>query len=177
MLIGLALAAVLSTASPHEELVSLLSRIDHMPSKSELQKLRAEPAGLLSDIAIDVREHSYVRERAVSLLGEYPSAVADLIRLTRDRLPAVRQIAAYVLGRHFGASDPDQVLAALKPLLKDPRISVRKQVVRGLSHVQSRAVVAVLQQRLAHESDPGMREFIYARALQLEAGQKTVAVR
>lgn len=177
MLIALALSAVLSVASPHEELVSLLSRIDQMPSKIELKKITPEPAGLLADVALDVREHAFVRERAVSLLGEYSTALSDLVKLTRDRSPSVRQIAAYVLGRHFGATHPDEVLAALKPLLKDTRISVRKQVVRGLSHVQSKAVVAVLQQRLAHEADPAMREFIFARALQLEASQKTVAAR
>jgi HEAT repeat protein len=177
MLMNLAVMTVLSAASPHDALVSLLSRIEQMPSAKELQKLTPTPESLLVEVASDAGEHVYVRERAVSLMGEYPSAASDLIKLTRDRVPSVRQSAAYVLGRHFGATQPDLVLGALRPLLKDARVSVRKQVVRALSHVHSKAVVAVLQQRLAHEADPGVREFIYSRALQLEASQKSVAAR
>lgn len=180
MIAGIAFSLILA-ASPHDRAVSLLSRIDDMPSTKELQKLTPEPAGLLADIAIDQSEHSYVRERAIALLGEYPTrAVAqELIRLTKDKTPSIRASAAYVLGRHFGATMADDVLTALKPLLKDARPGVRKTTVRALTHVQKREVVAVLNQRLAHENDPALREFIYSRALQLDAAydKETLAAR
>lgn len=179
-MLAFALALTLA-ASPHDRLVSLLSKIDDMPTTRELQKLTPEPASLLGDIAIDQDEHSYVRERAISLLGEYPTvAVAkELMRLTRDKTPSIRASAAYVLGRHFGATMADDVLAALKPLLKDARPGVRKTTVRALTHVQKKEVVGVLNQRLAHESDPAVRELIYNRALQLNAAYdaETVAAR
>jgi HEAT repeat protein len=166
-----AAAAAPSEKTPHDRLVALLSKIDDTPTAKELMRLTPEPAGLLADVAIDPSEHVYVRERAISLLGEYNTkAVAnELVRLTKDKVPAICGSAAYVLGRHFGEPMPDLVLAALKPLLKDPRPGVRKVTVRALSHVPKKEVVAVLNQRLAHENDPAVRELIYHRALQLSA--------
>ncbi|MCC6805938.1 MAG: HEAT repeat domain-containing protein [Deltaproteobacteria bacterium] len=161
--------------------MTVLSRIEDWPTQKDLAKITPEPAGLLADVAADQREHAYVRERAIALLGAYPSnAVAlELIRLTKDRTPAIRQSAAAVLGRHFGASQPDEVLVALKPLLKDTNKSVRKQAIRAISYVHKREVVGVLTQRLALENDPALREFLYHRALQLEATfeKNTVAAR
>jgi len=165
--------------TPREQLRTLLSRIEETPTASELTTVVARPEATLVDLARDQNEHGYVRERAIHALGAFkvPWVEVELGRLLRDRAPVIWRTAAYVLGRQFGQLMPDDVFASLEPMLKDPHTSVRRQAVRGLSHVPKKEVVAALTQRLALEQDAGLRELIFNRALQLQAAFKPVSVR
>jgi HEAT repeat protein len=183
MLAGRMYAVILLAlvAAPRDDFRTLMSGLERQPSRADLERIARHPDAHLAELAHDHKEHVFVRERAISALGMFqtPEVAKELERLLHDRIPAVRGAAAAVLGRHFGPAFPDEVLAALRPLLKDSNATVRKQAVRGLSQVPKKEVIAELTQRLAHERDPALREIIFNRAIMLEAAfkQQLISVR
>ncbi len=74
------------------------------------------------------------RERAVELgnSGD-PSALPELVELTRSTVASVRRLAASAIGKLAGLADAGEAVTALQPLLQDSYPQVRQYAAKALS--------------------------------------------
>ena len=82
---------------------------------------------------MDKKLEKQFRERAVELgnSGE-PSALPELVELTRLPVDNVRRLAASAIGKLAGLADAEGAVAALQPLLQDSHPQVRQYTVKAL---------------------------------------------
>jgi hypothetical protein len=73
------------------------------------------------------------RERAVELgVSGDPSALSEIIDLTRSPVANVRRLAASAIGKLSGLTNAEDAVAALQPMLQDRHPQVRQYAVKAL---------------------------------------------
>ena len=82
---------------------------------------------------MDSKLEKRFRERAVELgnSGD-PSALTELIELTRSPVANVRRLAASAIGKLAGIADANRAVSALVPMLRDAKPQVRQYAVKAL---------------------------------------------
>lgn len=94
--------------------------------------------------AVDSKLEKRFRERAVELgnSGD-PSALAELVQLTKSPAANVRRLAVSAIGKLAGMADPDMAVSALVPMLRDAKPQVRQYAARALGAYGAAAKCAV----------------------------------
>ncbi len=82
---------------------------------------------------MDSKLEKRFRERAVELgnSGD-PSALTELIELTRSPVANVRRLTASAIGKLAGIADANRAVSALVPMLRDAKPQVRQYAVKAL---------------------------------------------
>lgn len=93
---------------------------------------------------MDSKLEKQFRERAVELGNSAdPSALSELIELTRSPAANVRRLAASGIGKLAGLGDAKKAISALVPMLRDAKPQVRQYATRALSAYGSEAKPAL----------------------------------
>lgn len=160
MLLGLALSISLpAVAGPlRDSVLAALDGVEDPPSRESLAPLGEGVAAELLEIARNPSVPPSRRGRAVTALGWFPDdAVHDALVAwlsSDDRLLARKAAGALATG--WG----DRAVEDLRTALQSDDLQLRVAVVKALASIDSDAARAVLEARLATETDPTVKDGI-----------------
>ncbi len=123
----------------------------------ELVKPNEPPSAALLALAVDESRPSWIRARAIRLLGFFATATSEIEALAHSTDAVVRRATAHAFVTLYRGA-PALMLAALTPLLDDVDPSVRRTA--ALSVHASPCAREALVERVARESDPSVRAAI-----------------
>lgn len=159
---GTLVAAVLLVAGAAEArddaLVALLSGIESVPGRSDLER-RGVAASDLMALYGDAEVPTIVQIRAVDLLVHFPEPAVRTFLVGVARAP--RQIPAFLRSAAASlAPFGDAAVAPLARLACHPDRSVREAAVRALGRIATPAAWDVLRARRVRETDDNVRHGI-----------------
>jgi hypothetical protein len=119
-----------------------------------------------------------LRDQAVALgnSGD-PSALPELIDLTRSPAASVRKLAASAIGKLAGLADAQQAVSALVPLLHDPFPQVRQYTAKaiGAYGAEAHAALADLRDMAVSPVEPEYNNNCAKRAIELIEEARRIA--
>lgn len=164
LLLATATLLALATARPaaagelREPVMTLLSGVEDTPTASELQALGPAAGAELLEIAADPDVARSKRGRAVHALGWFPSdqtrGFLDQTLQSDDKYLARKAVRALATGWQDGA------LPALTPALQSDDVQLRIATVRALGDISSPKARALLDDRLAVETNGAVQDTI-----------------
>ena len=132
-----------------------LRAIDVLWNRPQLEARWPDAMDRLIQAAEDTTADTFVRRRALSILGQFhedPSRDA-LLGLTADEKERVRALAFYTLGRHFLNRDADRVFAHLEASFRAESLDVQADIVRALGFTADPRARALLQDVLDNRDE------------------------
>jgi hypothetical protein len=147
-------------AALREQVEGLLNGYERMPTDEEWKRIGPDALGVLEQIYLDATALPSRRTRAVASMAQVdnPAAADKLKEILQDGRVDVqyRSTAALALGSRMGSS----AVPALEPALKDRDGRVREASARAMARLGSPEARRSLEEQLAKEEDPAVREVI-----------------
>jgi HEAT repeat protein len=173
MLIVLLFALPALAAEVPAGLRNWLQALDSAPTPEQIQRAGGSQTPQLLDRVIrDPKEISYVRHRAVGLLGQLddPASLTRMQKLLNLPDDALRATAALAWLAGPARRHPQGTLPRIAALLADRAVQVRTATARGLAFLPDRPQVRALAvQQRAHEAHPDVRAALDAAIHKFDA--------
>lgn len=176
MTLALALAAPNAMAAPSEKVTqqvhTLLSAPEDVPSAAEWQKLGTDAAEVLRTIALDEKTLVVKRGRAAVALQYFKSDASQQTLVTLVQNDKAFWLLRGKAARSLVVSYGDAALTHVQPLLAHDSKRLREEAIKAVGLVASEQSRAVLTARLPQEKSDHLKGLIRDTLSRLQKSQK-----